>query len=156
MANTYTQLYIHFVFAVQNRNSLIFESWEKELYYYMSGIIEQQEHKLYAINGMPDHLHVLISMNPEQSPSKLMYHLKRNSSLWINRKHMTPGRFSWQEGFGAFSYGKSQITRIAEYIAGQKYHHSKRNFHDEYIEFLRLYEIDYDERYLYKPIVNDY
>lgn len=152
MANTYTQIYLQFVFAVQNRGSLINENWQTDLYKYMSGIIEKQENKLFAINGMPDHVHILISMNPKQAPSDLMYHVKRSSSLWINDKKLCSGRFSWQEGFGAFSYGKSQIQMITRYIENQQQHHKKHSFIDEYIDFLKAYEIDYDERYIYKPI----
>jgi len=152
MANTYTQIYIQFVFAVQNRVSLISENWQSDLYKYMTGIIGQQEHKLMAINGMPDHVHILVSMNPKQAPSDLMFHVKRSSSLWINDNKLCPGNFAWQEGFGAFSYGKSQIPTIARYIENQQKHHMKRNFIDEYIGFLKAFEIEYDERYIYKPI----
>ncbi len=152
MANTYTQLYIQFVFAVQNRISLITDSWQNELYKYMSGIIEHQEHKLFSINGMPDHIHILISMNPKQAPSDLMYHVKRSSSIWINDNKLCAGKFSWQEGFGAFSYGKSQIPAIARYIENQKQHHLKKTFIEEYIGFLKAFDIEYDERYIYKPI----
>lgn len=152
MANTYTQLYIHYVFAVQNRMSLIQEKWQTELFKYLSGIIEQQEHKLFAINGMPDHIHVLISMNPKQSSSDLMYHIKRSSSLWINENKLARGKFSWQEGFGGFSYGKSQIPDIAGYIENQQQHHKKHTFYEEYIGFLNAFGIEYDERYVFKAI----
>jgi len=152
MANTYTQLYIQFVFAVQNRISLIKDNWQTDLYKYMTGIIEQQEHKLFSINGIADHVHILISMNPKQAPSDLMYHVKRSSSIWINDNNLCPGKFSWQEGFGAFSYGKSQIPTIARYIENQQQHHMKRTFIDEYIGFLKVFGIEYDERYIYKPI----
>ena len=152
MANTYTQLYIQFVFAVQNRISLIKVNWQTDLYKYMTGIIEQQEHKLFSINGIADHVHILISMNPKQAPSDLMYHVKRSSSIWINDNNLCPGKFSWQEGFGAFSYGKSQIPTIARYIENQQQHHMKRTFIDEYIGFLKVFGIEYDERYIYKPI----
>jgi REP element-mobilizing transposase RayT len=152
MANTYTQIYIQYVFAVQNRASLINEKWQTQLYKYISGIIAQYEHKLFAINGMSDHLHVLISMNPKQAPSDLMYHIKRGSSLWINDNKLVTGKFSWQEGFGAFSYGKSQITDIAGYIEKQQQHHKKSTFIEEYIEFLNAFGIEYDERYIYKPL----
>ena len=101
---------------------------------------------------MPDHVHALISMSPKQSPSDLMYDVKRNSSLWINDNHLVMGKFSWQEGFGVFSYGKSQIPDIAKYIEQQEMHHKKRTFIEEYIDFLKLYEIEYDEKYIYKPI----
>jgi putative transposase len=152
MANTYTQIYIQYVFAVQNRLSLINENWQTDLYKYMCGIAEQQEHKVFSINGMTDHVHILISMNPKQSPSDLMFHIKRSSSLWINDKKLCPGRFSWQEGFGAFSYGKSQVPIIARYIENQQQHHKKQTFIEEYIEFLKTFEIEYDERYIYKSI----
>jgi REP element-mobilizing transposase RayT len=152
MANTYTQLYVHYVFAVQNRQTLIRENWQTDLYKYMNGIIEQQGHKPFAINGMPDHVHVLVSMNPTQAPSDLMYHVKRSSSLWINENKYVAGKFSWQEGFGAFSYGKSQIAKICQYIENQQKHHTKKTFYVEYLAFLKLFDIDYDERYVFKPI----
>jgi len=152
MANTYTQIYIHYVFAVQNRLSLIQSKWKNDLYKYMTGIVEQQGHKLLQIGGMPDHVHALVSMNPKQSPSDLMFHVKRSSSLWINENRFVVGKFSWQEGFGAFSYGKSQIPNVATYIEKQEIHHKKRNFMEEYLDFLKLFEIEYDERYVFKPI----
>jgi putative transposase len=152
MSNTYTQLYIHYVFAVQNRLSLIQNHWKNDLFKYMNVIIQQQGHKPFSINGMADHIHVLISMNPKQAPSDLMYQIKRSSSLWINQNKFVPGKFSWQEGFGAFSYGKSQIPNIARYIENQEMHHKKISFYDEYLEFLRLFEVEYDLRFVFKPI----
>jgi REP element-mobilizing transposase RayT len=120
MANTYSQIYLHFVFAVQNRISLISPGCQVDLYKYMSGIISKNGHKMYAINGMPDHIHALVSMNPKQAPSDLMHDVKRSSSLWINENRFVMGKFSWQEGFGVFSYGNSQISDIANYIEQQK------------------------------------
>ncbi len=152
MANTYTQLYIHYVFAVQDRFSLIHQKWQDDLYKYMNGIIIHQGHKLYVINGMTDHIHILLSMNPKQAPSDLMYHLKRSSSLWINQNHLSVGKFSWQEGFGAFSLGKSQLTEKIKYIEGQQHHHKKASFREEYTQFLKENDIEYDERYIFKPI----
>jgi len=152
MANTYTQLYIHFVFAVQNRMSLIKTNWQNQLYQYMSGIIEQQGHKLFAINGMSDHVHLLVSMNPKQAPSDLMYHIKRSSSIWINENRLVAGQFAWQDGFGCFSYGKSQIPNIVAYIEKQQEHHRIRTFHEEYLAFLKIFEIEYDERYVFHSI----
>jgi len=152
MANTYSQIYLHFVFAVQNRISLINPKWQSELYKYMGGIIANNGHKSYIINGMPDHVHALVSMNPKQAPSDLMHDIKRSSSLWINDNQLVVGKFSWQEGFGAFSYGKSQIPDIASYIEQQQEHHKKRTFIDEYIAFLKLFEVEFDEKYIYKPI----
>ena len=152
MANTYSQVYLHFVFAVQNRLSLINPRWEVDLYKYMSGIISKDGHKVYVINGMPDHVHALVSMNPKQAPSDLMHDVKRSSSLWINENRFVRGKFSWQEGFGVFSYGHSQIPTIANYIEQQKKHHEKRTFIEEYREFLKLFNIEFDERYIYKAI----
>ncbi|GAB6007939.1 IS200/IS605 family transposase [Dysgonomonas reticulitermitis] len=152
MANTYTQIYIHYVFAVQNRLGLIQNRWRDELYKYMTGTITNKEHKLLTIGGMPDHVHALVSMSPKQSPSDLMADVKRSSSLWINDKRLVMGNFSWQEGFGAFSYGKSQIHDVVNYIETQEQHHKKRTFMEEYLEFLKLFEIEYDERYVFKPI----
>ena len=152
MANTYTQIYVHYVFAVQNRLSLIQSKWKNDLHKYIAGIVEQQGHKLLQIGGMSDHVHALVSMNPKQSSSDLMFHVKRSSSLWINDNRLVMGKFSWQDGFGAFSYGKSQISNVANYIENQEIHHKKRNFMEEYLELLKLFEIEYDERYLFKPI----
>ncbi|MDR0834223.1 MAG: IS200/IS605 family transposase [Candidatus Symbiothrix sp.] len=152
MANTYTQIYIHYVFAVQNRIGLIQNRWRDDLYKYMNGIIANNGHKLFAIGGMPDHVHALVSMSPKQAVSDLMADVKRSSSLWINNHRLVMGKFSWQEGFGAFSYGKSQISNIANYIETQEQHHGKRTFKEEYLEFLKLFEIEYDERYVFKSI----
>ena len=152
MANTYTQIYIHYVFAVQNRIGLIQSRWKNELYKYMTGTVNNKGHKLMAIGGMPDHVHMLVSMSPKQLPSDLMADVKRSSSLWINENRLVMGKFSWQQGFGAFSYGKSQIPRIANYIETQEQHHKKLTFKEEYLEFLKLFKIEYDERYIFKPI----
>jgi len=150
MANTYTQIHIHAVFAVQNRLSLIQKQWQDELYKYISGIIANNGHKLLQIGGMPDHVHILFGMRPTQSLSDLMQDIKGSSSLWINKKQFVRGKFSWQEGYGAFSYGKSQIDSVAKYIQQQEEHHKKRNFAEEYLELLKIFEIEFDERYILK------
>jgi len=152
MANTYTQLYVHYVFAVQNRLSLISEKWEADLYKYINGITSENGHKLYVINGVSDHVHALISMGPNQSPSDLMFHIKRGSSLWINQNKLTPGHFNWQDGFGAFSLGKAKIKKKINYIENQKAHHYKTSFINEYIKFLKENDIDFNESYIFKPI----
>ena len=149
MANTYTQLYIHAVFAVQNRASVIKPDWETELYKYITGIVQNNGHKLLTINGMPDHLHLFFGMNPTQSVSKILQLVKTNSSKWINEKKFINAKFSWQEGFGAFSYSHSQLDNVIHYINNQKEHHQKQNFRDEYLLFLSKFKIDYDERYLF-------
>jgi len=134
------------------RTSLINKKWKEDLYKYINGIIIQQGHKPFAINGIPDHVHVLVSMSPKQAPSDLMFHVKRSSSLWINDNKLVAGKFSWQEGFGGFSYGKSQIPSIVKYIANQEKHHKKQSFYEEYLDFLKFYEVEFDERYVLKPI----
>jgi len=156
MANTYTQLHIHVVFSVQNRVSLISPKWQEELNKYIKGIITNNNHKLLAINGMPDHIHILFGFRPSQSLSDLMQDIKGSSSQWINEKRFVNGKFSWQEGYGAFSYSKSDLPNVIRYIENQQKHHNKTTFHEEYIKLLKEFDIDYDERYVFKPIdLND-
>ena len=153
MANTYSQLYIQFIFAVQNRECLINPQWEERLYQYISGIVRNHKHKMIVINGVADHIHILISMHPEQSISKLMQTVKGESSTWINEQKLTKGKFNWQEGYGAFSYSKSHQDNVYKYIMNQKEHHKKRTFIDEYKELLDKFEIEYDEKYVFKAVV---
>ena len=150
MANTYTQIHIHAVFAVQNRLSLIQSAWCEELYKYITGIITNNGHKLLSIGGMPDHVHILFGFRPTQSLSDLMKDVKWSSSLWINERRFVKGKFSWQEGFGAFSYSRSQINSVAKYIQEQEVHHKKKTFAEEYLDFLKFFEVEYDERYVLK------
>lgn len=153
MANTYSQIHLQFVFAVKHRHSLILSNWKQELYAYIAGVIQNQGHKLLAINGMPDHIHIFIGMRPNQSVSDLLQDIKRNSSLWINQKKFVNGKFEWQEGYGAFSYSKSHAKQVVEYIENQETHHRKLSFHEEYIDFLNKFEIEYDERYVFKDLI---
>ncbi len=150
MANTYTQIHLQVIFAVKKRTGLIQNEWKDELYKYITGIIQKPGHKLLAINGMPDHLHVFFGMRPIQSLSDLMQNIKQDSSGWINRKKFIKEKFEWQEGFGAFSYSKSQASRVIGYVQNQENHHRKITFLDEYKKFLEKFEVDYDERYLFK------
>ena len=152
MANTCSQLYIHLVFAVKNRGCFIGPSWQQELYAYLTGVIENRRHKVYAIGGMRDHIHILVSMSPAQSVSELMQETKRASTLWIKERHLVDGNFAWQEGFGAFSYGKSQVNNVVTYIQNQKQHHLGKTFREEYEEFLKIFEIEYDERYVFHQV----
>jgi REP element-mobilizing transposase RayT len=152
MANTYTQIHIQAVFSVQNRNCIIHPSWKIELYKYITGIIQNNGHKVLAINGMPDHLHIFFGMRPAQSLSDLMQDIKGDSSLWINKKGFVTGRFSWQEGYGAFSYSRSNINAVIEYIKNQEIHHRKQTFIEEYHDFLKKFEVDFDARYIFKPV----
>jgi len=155
MANTYTQIHIQAVFVVQNRDCVIHKSWKNELYKYITGIIQNHNHKVLAINGMPDHVHVLFGMRPTQSLSDLMQDIKGDSSKWINEKGYVKGKFSWQAGYGAFSYSKSHVENVIAYIQNQEIHHKKKTFMEEYIEFLEKFEVDYDERYVFKPVEYD-
>lgn len=152
MSNTYTQIHIQAVFAVQNRFSLISQEWKNRLYMYITSIIQKNGHKLIAINGTADHVHILFGMRPTQSLSELMKEVKGCSSKWINDERLVNGKFSWQEGYGAFSYGKSQIPMVINYINNQEEHHKKTTFLDEYKKFLELYGIQYDEQYIFKPV----
>ncbi|MCY7358140.1 MAG: IS200/IS605 family transposase [Rudanella sp.] len=154
MANTYTQLYIQTVFAVKHRHGLIQSAWRNDLYRYMTGIVQNQGHKLIAINGMPDHVHVFIGLNPNQSLSDLMKNLKGDSSKWVNENRLTPGQFAWQTGYGAFSYSRSQLDDVVQYIENQEEHHRKRTFSEEYIAFLERFGVDYDPQYVFKPLLD--
>jgi len=152
MANTYTQIYIQTIFAVQNRISLIKANWEDELYKYISGIIQKNRHKLIAINGTSNHIHVFIGYKPHQLIPDLLQDIKGSSSKWINQKEFINGKFSWQAGYGAFSYSHSQIDSVVKYIINQKQHHKKKTFLDEYSELLDRFNIDYNNKYILKDI----
>ncbi|MDP4282089.1 MAG: IS200/IS605 family transposase [Bacteroidota bacterium] len=146
----YSQVYIHLVFSPKGHQSAIPETIEAQLYPYMSQIIANKNHKPYIINGMPDHIHILLGINPNSSISDLVRDVKRSSSVFINSTSLLPKKFSWQEGYGVFSYGKSQLDKIYQYILLQKEHHRKKKFRDEYISFLQHYGVQYDEKYLFR------
>jgi len=150
MANTYTQIHIHLVFAVKYRKAQIQNDWKDRLYKYIIGIVQNNGHKLLIINGMSDHIHILIGFRTTQSLSDLVQDIKQMSSLWVNENKLTKQKFAWQEGYGAFSYGHSQLSTTIKYIENQEEHHKKRTFLDEYKEFLKLFEIDFDEKYIFK------
>ena len=153
MANTYTQIHIQFVFVVKYRKGLIQASFKEELYQYISGIIKNYDHKLLAINGMPNHIYVFIGMRPTQSISDLMQDIKGSSSKWINEKKFLPIKFEWQSGYGAFSYSKSHVERVIRYVQNQENHHKGQTFREEYVQFLNAFENDYDENYIFKELV---
>jgi putative transposase len=152
MANTYTQIYLQFVFAVQNRESLIHTSWKTDLYKYITGIIQNQDHKLLAINGVSNHIHVFINYKVHQSIPQLLQDIKGSSSGWINKNRLARGRFQWQQGYGAFSYSHSQIDNVIKYILNQEKHHEKQTFKEEYQQLLNEFQIDYDDRYVLQDI----
>lgn len=149
MANTYTQLYIHLVFAVKGRQNLISEIHREELEKYICGIISNKKSKPLAIYCNPDHTHILMGIHPSVSVSDISRDIKANSSKFINEKKWIKGKFNWQDGFGAFSYAKSQLDTVVKYILNQPIHHKKKTFKEEYIEFLEKYAVDYDPKYLF-------
>ena len=149
MAGTFSQIYIQVVFAVKGRENLISKSWKDDLHKYISGIINGKEQKPIIVNGMPDHIHAFIGLRPSMSISDLVRDIKNNSSNFINEQKLVPGKFSWQEGYGAFSYSHSQIQNVYDYILKQEEHHHKRTFKEEYIDFLKKYEIEHNEKYLF-------
>jgi putative transposase len=148
--STYSQIYIQIVFAVKYRESLIHASWEDELFKYITGTIQNKGQILIAINGMPDHIHILIAMKPSCCLSDLVREVKKSSTEFIKEKKFVRGKFQWQEGFGAFSYSQSALDNVINYIKNQKQHHRKKTFRQEYIEFLEAFDIEYKEQYLFE------
>lgn len=152
MANTFSQIYIQTVFAVSNRQSLIRSEFKEELYKYITGIVRNQGQKLISINGMPDHVHILIGLRPAMALADLVRAIKADSTNFIHKRKLVHGRFSWQEGYGAFSYGHSQLDTIIRYIRNQEKHHQKQSFKDEYLTLLRKFDIAFDDKYVFKFI----
>lgn len=149
MANTFSQIYIQVVFAVEGHQSLIKPEWKEELYKYTTGIVTNHGQKLIAIGGVSDHVHILIGFKPNFEISKMVQKIKANSSRFINKKRLVKGRFGWQEGFGAFSYSRSQLDTVVRYIENQEKHHRRHTFKKEFVGFLKHFEIEYDEKYLF-------
>lgn len=152
MANTFSQIYIQIVFAVESRQSLIKPNFKEELYKYITGIVRGQQQKLIAINGMPDHVHMLIGLRPAMALADLVRDIKSDSATFVNKRQLVHGRFNWQEGYGAFSYGHSQLDTIIRYIRNQEKHHQRHSFRNEYITFLRKFDIAFDDRYVFNFI----
>ena len=149
MANTYTQLYIHIIFAVKGRESLIPKQHKEALHQYITRIITHKEQTVIQINSMPDHVHVLVGISPDVAVSDLVRDIKANSSKWINRKRWIMGGFEWQTGFAAFSYAHSQLDAVVRYIKNQEAHHARRSFKAEYLEFLKRFDVVYNPRYVF-------
>jgi REP element-mobilizing transposase RayT len=149
MAGTFSQIYVQIVFAVKGRENLIGKHWKDELYRYISGIITNKGQKSIIVNGASDHIHILVGLKPSMAISDLVRDIKNNSSNFINEKKFIKGKFSWQEGYGAFSYAHSQVESVYQYIANQEEHHKKRTFREEYLDFLQKFEIKYNEKYLF-------
>ncbi|MEO6455507.1 MAG: IS200/IS605 family transposase [Ginsengibacter sp.] len=150
MPGTFSQIYIQVVFAVKGRENLISYNWKTELHKYIAGIIKGKGHKSIIVNGMPDHIHAFVGLKPVMSISDLVRDMKNNSSNFVNDHKLVRGKFSWQEGYGAFSYSHSQIQRVYDYILNQEKHHKNKTFKKEYLEFLRKFEVVYNEKYLFE------
>ncbi len=150
MAGTFSQVYIQIVFAVKGRENLISTTWNDDLYKYIAGIIKGKEQKPIIVNGMPDHIHAFIGLKPSMPISDLVRDIKNNSSKFINEHKLVKGKFSWQEGYGVISYSHSQIESVYNYILKQDEHHMNKTFRDEYLELLKKFEIEYNEKYLFE------
>lgn len=149
MANTYTQIYVQYIFAVKGRQHLIPKSHKEEIQQYITGVVQNRKHKMLEIHCMPDHTHMFIGLHPAQSISDLAEETKTATTKFIKKQIWMPFDFSWQRGFGAFSYSRSQIPVVAKYIENQEEHHRKRTFREEYLDFLIKFDVDYDERYIF-------
>ena len=152
LANTFSQIYIQTVFAVSNRQSLIKTEFKEDLYKYITGIVINQGQKLISINGVLDHVHILLGLKPAMALADLVREIKADSSNFINKERFVHGRFSWQEGYGAFSYGHSQLNSIIRYIQNQERHHSRRTFRTEYLTLLKKFDIAFEEKYVFEFI----
>ena len=146
---SFTQLYVQLVFAVKYRQALLHKNIRERVFKYMSGIISEMKHKSIIVNGISNHVHILIGLNPSLSISDTIHDIKRSSSLFINKEKLCLGKFAWQEGYGAFSYSRSCLDNIYNYILNQEKHHKKKTFREEYIQFLKEYNIEFDERFLF-------
>lgn len=152
MANTYTQLHVQFVFAVKHREAQIQPVWKESLHKYITGIFQENRHKILQINSMPDHIHIFAGVRPHQSISSLIQNVKTESSKWIKTQNFSRYPFAWQEGYGAFSYGKSQVPDVIKYIQNQEIRHQKKSFLDEYRKLLVAFDIDWEEQYIFKEL----
>ncbi|WP_425637233.1 IS200/IS605 family transposase [Algoriphagus yeomjeoni] len=153
MPNTYTQIHIHLIFAVKFRKAQIHSSWKERLHQYLTGIIQGNKHKVLQIESMPDHIHILIGLRPDQSLSSLIQNTKTESSKWVNVNKLSASKFQWQDGFGAFSYAKSQLPQVIKYIQNQEEHHSKKSFIEEYKSILDAFELEWDEKYIFHDLI---
>jgi REP element-mobilizing transposase RayT len=150
MPNTYSQIYIQYVFAVQGRQNQLQKPWRDEVFKYISGIIKEKKQKPIIVNGVADHVHVFAGIKPSMNISDLVRDIKNSSSKFINEQKFIQSKFSWQEGYGAFSYAHSQIENVYQYILNQEEHHKKKTFKEEYLDFLQRFGIEYDEKYLFE------
>jgi putative transposase len=153
MSNIYTQIHLQFIFAVKYRTGIIRNSWKEDLNKYITGIVQQKNHRMITINGVQDHIHILVGMRPTQSISDLLKDIKAGSSRWINDNKLVQGKFEWQEGYGAFSYSRDELEDVIYYIKNQEVHHQKVSFREEYIGLLQKFKIEYDEKYIFRDLI---
>jgi putative transposase len=149
MANTYTQCYVHLVFAVKHRDALIKKEWKNDLEKYVTGIVQKYKHKMLAIGAMPDHIHIFIGYNVNQLIPDLVEEIKTSSSAWIKENRLSKFKFEWQKGYGAFTHARSQLDTVVKYVLSQEEHHQKRPFREEYLDMLRKNEIEYKDEYVF-------
>lgn len=152
MANTFSQIFIHLIFAAKNRDSLISKEWENRLYAYLIGIADNYSQRIVSIGGYNDHIHILAAMNPSLAISDFVRLLKCNSSKWINENHLSNFKFEWQTGYAVFTCSKSQIPKVISYIERQNEHHKKQPFYEEYRKILMKHDDDFDVHYLFQKI----
>lgn len=150
MPGTFSQIYIQIVFAVKGRENLLQKPWRDEVSKYMAGIVKAKNQKPIIVNGVADHVHLFIGLKPAIALSDLVRDIKNNTANFINDKKFLRGKFSWQEGYGAFSYGHSQLNAVYNYILNQEEHHKKQTFKEEYVEFLRKFDVEHDQKYLFE------
>ena len=153
MANTYHQIYLQTVFAVKYRNAVIDKSWKEQLYGVIGNLINETASKTIIVNGVEDHVHCFLGLKPVVSVSELMKTVKAKSSKYINDHKLTPERFEWQGGYGVFSYSQSAVESVFKYIQNQEAHHKKQTFRDEYLEFLKKFNVEYDEQYIFQELI---
>ncbi len=152
MAGTFSQIYVQIVFAVNGKINLLEKEWRNEVFKYIAGIIKGKDQKPIIVNGVADHIHAFVGLKPSKAISDLVRDIKNNSTNFINEKKFVRGKFSWQNGYGSFSYSQSQVGTVYNYILNQEEHHKKKTFREEYIEFLKKFEVEFDEKYLFKWI----
>lgn len=149
MAGSYSQIYLQYVFVVKRRENLLQKPWREEVFKYISGIITGKNQKAIIVNGVADHVHVFVGLRPSMSIADPARDIKNNSSKFINEQKFLDKKFSWQEGYGVFSYAHSQVERVYQYIFNQEAHHRKKTFKKEYFEFLEKFAVEFDEKYLF-------
>lgn len=152
MAGTFSQIYIQVIFAVKGRENLLQKPWREDAFKYMAGVVKNKGHKPIIVNGVSDHVHLFIGLKPAMALSDLVRDIKNNTSNFINEKQYIKGKFSWQEGYGAFSYAHSQMNPVYQYILNQEEHHKNQTFKEEYLSLLKEFEIEHDEKYLFEWI----